>query len=259
MILAIDMGNTNIVIGGIDDEKTYFVERVTTNSGKTDLEYAVNIKSILEIYAISVSSIEGAILSSVVPPLNSTILSAVEKVCGIRPMLVGSGMKTGLNIIMDNPKTVGSDMIVDAVAVLKEYPLPAIVIDMGTATTMSVIDKSGNYTGGVILPGLKVSLDSLSSKAAQLPYISLDIPGRVIGKNTIDCMRSGILYGNAAQMDGIIDRIEEELVETASVVATGGLSRFVTPLCRHKIHYDQALLLKGLLVLYRKNTTEKGA
>ena len=124
---------------------------------------------------------------------------------------------------------------------------------------MSVIDKSGNYTGGVILPGLKVSLDSLSSKAAQLPYISLDIPGRVIGKNTIDCMRSGILYGNAAQMDGIIDRMEEELGETASVVATGGLSRFVTPLCRHKIHYDQALLLKGLLVLYRKNTTEKGA
>lgn len=155
MILTIDMGNSNIVIGGIDDSQTYFVERVTTNRGKTDLEYAVNIKSILEIHNVPVSSIEGAILSSVVPPLNNTILSAVEKICGFRPMLVGSGMKTGLNIIMDNPKTVGSDMIVDAVAAIRDYPCPIIIIDMGTATTMSVIDRSGNYIGGVILARLK--------------------------------------------------------------------------------------------------------
>ena len=259
MILAIDMGNTNIVIGGIDEQKTYFEERITTVHSRTSTEYALLIKDILELHSIDKSQIEGGIVSSVVPPLNAPIQSAIKKIFGRRPLMMGAGMKTGLNIIMDNPKTVGSDQIVDAIAALQEYPCPIIVIDMGTATTMSVIDKSGNYTGGVILPGLKVSLDSLSSKAAQLPYISLDIPGRVIGKNTIDCMRSGILYGNAAQMDGIIDRMEEELGETASVVATGGLSRFVTPLCRHKIHYDQALLLKGLLVLYRKNTTEKGA
>ena len=259
MILAIDMGNTNIVIGGIDEQKTYFEERITTVHSRTSTEYALLIKDILELHSIDKSQIEGGIVSSVVPPLNAPIQSAIKKIFGRRPLMVGAGMKTGLNIIMDNPKTVGSAQIVDAIAALQEYPCPIIVIDMGTATTMSVIDKSGNYTGGVILPGLKVSLDSLSSKAAQLPYISLDIPGRVIGKNTIDCMRSGILYGNAAQMDGIIDRMEEELGETASVVATGGLSRFVTPLCRHKIHYDQALLLKGLLVLYRKNTTEKGA
>ena len=259
MILAIDMGNTNIVIGGIDEQKTYFEERITTVHSRTSTEYALLIKDILELHSIDKSQIEGGIVSSVVPPLNAPIQSAIKKIFGRRPLMVGAGMKTGLNIIMDNPKTVGSDQIVDAIAALQEYPCPIIVIDMGTATTMSVIDKSGNYTGGVILPGLKVSLDSLSSKAAQLPYISLDIPGRVIGKKTIDCMRSGILYGNAAQMDGIIDRMEEELGETASVVATGGLSRFVTPLCRHKIRYDQALLLKGLLVLYRKNTTEKGA
>ena len=259
MILAIDMGNTNIVIGGIDEQKTYFEERITTVHSRTSTEYALLIKDILELHSIDKSQIEGGIVSSVVPPLNAPIQSAIKKIFGRRPLMVGAGMKTGLNIIMDNPKTVGSDQIVDAIAALQEYPCPIIVIDMGTATTMSVIDKSGNYTGGVILPGLKVSLDSLSGKTAQLPYISLDIPGRVIGKNTIDCMRSGILYGNAAQMDGIIDRMEEELGETASVVATGGLSRFVTPLCRHKIHYDQALLLKGLLVLYRKNTTEKGA
>lgn len=253
MILAIDMGNTNIVIGGIDAAQTYFVERITTNHVKTGLEYAINIKNILEIHNIDKSQVEGTILSSVVPPLNATISSAVKKIFGFRPKLVGSGMKTGLNIIMDNPKTVGSDMIVDAVAASKEYPLPAIIIDMGTATTMSVLDQKGNYTVGVILPGLRVSLDSLSSKTAQLPSISLDIPQKVIGKNTIDCMRSGIMYGNAGMIDGIIERMEEELGEKATVIATGGLSRFVVPLCRHTIIYDEALLMKGLWILYEKN------
>ena len=253
MILAIDMGNTNIVLGGIDEHKTYFVERITTNSSKTDLEYAVNVKDILEIYNIHPGQIEGAILSSVVPPLNSTILQAVEKILGKRPLLVGSGMKTGLNIIMDNPKTTGSDMIVDAVAALKEYPAPLIIIDMGTATTMSVIDPAGNYIGGVILPGLKISLDTLSSRTAQLPQISLETPGKIIGKNTIDCMRSGIMYGTAAMIDGIIDRMEDELGQKTTVIATGGLSRFVMPLCRHDIIIDNALLLKGLFILYRKN------
>ena len=253
MILTIDMGNTNIVIGAIDDEKTYFVERVTTNHAKTDLEYAVNIKSVLEIHNIPQSEITGGIISSVVPPLNSTLKSAIKKLFGFEPMLVGSGMKTGINILMDNPKTVGADMIVDAVAAIRDYPCPIIVIDMGTATTMSVVDASGNYIGGVILPGLKVSLDSLSGKTAQLPYISLETPGSVIGKNTIDCMRSGIMYGNAAMIDGIIDRMEKELKRPASLVATGGLAKFITPLCRHKISYEDDLLLKGLLILYNKN------
>ena len=235
MILAIDMGNTNIVIGCIDSERTWFVERLTTSHDKTGTEYAINIKNILEIHQIKPAQIEGAILSSVVPPLN--------------------GIKTGMNILMDNPKTVGSDMIVDAVAAIREYPAPIIIIDMGTATTMSVVDRAGNYIGGVILPGLYVSLDSLSSKTAQLPSISLDIPKKVIGKNTVDCMRSGAMYGNAGMIDGIIERMEDELGETATVIATGGLSRFVVPLCRHKITYDETLLLKGLLILYEKNVT----
>lgn len=253
MILAIDMGNTNIVIGGIDEKRTYFLERVTTNRMKTDLEYAVNVKNILEIYNISPRDIEGAILSSVVPPLNSTLISAVEKICGKTPMLVGSGMKTGINIVMDNPKSVGADRIVNAVAGVHEHKPPLIIIDMGTATTLCAIDKNGAYSGGVILPGLKVSLDALSSHTAQLPYISLDIPDHVIGKNTIDSMRSGIMYGNAAMLDGLIDRMQEELGGGATVLATGGLAQFVTPLCRHKIICDDTLLLKGLLILYEKN------
>lgn len=257
MILTIDMGNTNIVVGGIDESKTYFVERITTNESRTAMEYAIYIKNILDIHKIRPADIEGSIISSVVPPLNAILQSAVKKICGKRPLIVGSGMKTGLNIIMDNPKTVGSDLIVDAVAASNEYACPLIIIDMGTATTIVVVDAKGNYIGGVILPGLKVSLDSLSSKTAQLPHIGLDVPAKVIGKNTIDCMRSGIIYGNAAMMDGIIDRMEKEIGEKATIIATGGLARFVTPFCNHNIIYDDALLLKGLLILYRKNTSEK--
>ena len=253
MILAIDMGNSNIVIGGIDQTRTYFVERVTTNHQKTELEYAVDIKNIMEIHSMPMSSIEGAILSSVVPPLTDVLLCAVKKITGKTPMLVGSGMKTGLNIKMDNPKTVGSDLIVEEVAALRDYTPPIIVIDMGTATTVSAIDQKGNYTGGVIFPGLRVSLDSLSSKAAQLPYIGLNKPSKIIGKNTIDCMKNGIVYGNAAMIDGIVDRMEEELGSSVSLVATGGLASLVVPLCRRKICYDEALLLKGLMILYEKN------
>ena len=243
MILAIDMGNTNIVLGGIDEKQTYFIERVTTDQGRTDTEYAIHFKNILEMHHIQLSDIEGAILSSVVPPLNTTILNAVEKAVGIR-----------MNILMDNPKSVGSDMIVDVVAAIHEHPLPLVVIDMGTATTLSVADKKGNYIGGVILPGLRVSLNSLSGKTAQLPYISLEVPNKVIGKNTIDCMRAGIVFSNVDMIDGILDRMEKELGETPTVIATGGLARFITPLCRHEIIFDDALLLKGLLILYRKNT-----
>ena len=229
MILAIDVGNTNIIIGVIDAKKTYFVERITTTIGKPNLEYAVALKSILEIYHIAPDQLDGAIVSSVVPPLNRTILAAIRKITGLNAMLVGSGMKTGLNILMDNPKSVGSDMIVTAVG------------------------KNGRYVGGAILPGLRVSLDSMSASTAQLPRISLDTPRRVIGKNTIDCMRSGVIFGNAAMIDGMLDRIEEELGEKTSIIATGGISKIVLPLCSHTITYDGALLMKGLLHLYEKN------
>ena len=258
MILAIDVGNTNIIIGVIDAKKTYFVERITTTIGKPNLEYAVALKSILEIYHIAPDQLDGAIVSSVVPPLNRTILAAIRKITGLNAMLVGSGMKTGLNILMDNPKSVGSDMIVNAVGALAEHEPPIIIIEMGTATTMSVIDKNGRYVGGAILPGLRVSLDSMSASTAQLPRISLDTPRRVIGKNTIDCMRSGVIFGNAAMIDGMLDRIEEELGEKTSIIATGGISKIVLPLCSHTITYDGALLMKGLLHLYEKNRrTEK--
>ena len=254
MILAIDMGNSNIVIGGIDETNTHFMERITTNTRKTDLEYAVSLKSILDLHHIAAEELEGAILSSVVPPLNAVITEAVRKVTGLSCKLVGAGMKTGMNIRMDDPKHIGSDLIVDSVAAKANYPLPIIVIDMGTATSITALDQNGDYVGGIIHPGLRVSLNTLSGSTAQLPSIDLESPGRALAKNTIEAMQSGILYGTAGMLDGIITRMEAELGSKATIVATGGLARFVTPLCTHRIEIDDLLLLKGLLILYRKNS-----
>ena len=256
MILAIDMGNTNIVIGCVDEEKVLFEERLATDLSKTELEYVVIFKTVLELYGIEKEKVTGAIISSVVPQLVNIIKSAVYKLIKVEPMVVGPGVKSGLNILMDEPRRVGSDLIVDAVAAINNYGTPVIVIDMGTATTMSVIDRKGNYIGGVIMPGIRVSVDSLVSRTAQLQRISLDAPDKVIGKNTINCMKSGVIYGNASCIDGMIDRLAEEMGEGLSdikVVATGGLARVILPQCRHNIIQDDELLLKGLKIIYDKN------
>lgn len=187
------------------------------------------------------------------PSLTKVLAEAVTKIIGKTPYIVGPGLKTGLNIHMDNPRQVGSDLIVDAVAGIAEYGAPLIVIDMGTATTMSVVDKNKNYIGGVIMPGLRLSVEALASGAAQLFNVGLEAPKQVIGKNTSDCMKSGIVMGNAACIDGMIDRFEEELGYPVKVVATGGMSKVVIPLCKHDIVVDDSLLLKGLNVIYQKN------
>lgn len=257
MILAIDMGNTNIVIGCIDDKQIYFVECLSTDLVKTELEYAIGFKTVLELYKINVKDIKGVIISSVVPQLTSIIKCAAKKIVGIIPLIIGSGIKTGLNILMDNPKQLGSDLVVDAVAGLNEYEAPLIIIDMGTATTLSVVDKNKNYIGGLILPGVITSLDSLVSKTSQLSRISLDAPKKIIGKNTIDCMKSGIIQGNASCIDGMIERIEEELGYSTTVIATGGLANVIIPYCKKKIIIDDKLLLKGLKVIYDKNVENK--
>lgn len=254
MILAVDIGNTNIVIGCIEEEKVFFVERVSTNISKTELEYVVEFKTLLDLYRIKMSEITGCIIASVVPPLNNIVKNALEKLLHISPLLVGPGIKTGLNILMDNPGQVGADLIVNAVAGLKYYGAPNIIIDMGTATTISVVDQKKNYIGGMILPGVKVSLESLVNRTSQLPRISLEAPKKIIGKNTIDCMKSGIIMGQAACMDGMIERIWEELGHQAVVIATGGLAGCIVPYCKKEIVCDNELTLKGLDIIYRKNT-----
>ena len=255
MVLAIDMGNTNIVIGCVNNDKVIFEERLSTDRNKTELEYAVIFKTVLELYRIDVSRIKGTIISSVVPQLVNIIKMAVEKITHVAPMVVGPGIKTGLNIHMDEPRRVGADLVVDAVAAINEYGTPAIIIDVGTATTMSVVDISGNYQGGVILPGAQVALDSLVARTSQLPRISLDSPGNVIGKNTVDCMKSGVIYGYASCIDGMLERISDEMnieLDKINVIATGGLAREILE-CKNKIIIDNALLLKGLKIIYDKN------
>ncbi|MDO4438798.1 MAG: type III pantothenate kinase [Eubacteriales bacterium] len=254
MILAIDMGNSNIKIGVVDSDGKVIEERVTTAADKTSMEYAMDIISILAFHGINKSSIEGAVLSSVVPPLTGVISTAIRKVTGKSPLLVSNKIKMSIKLNrMKYPEKVGADLLAGAEIAYNSYKSPVIIVNMGTATTITIVNEQAEYLGGVILPGLKVSLNSLSNSAAQLPYISLETPGSVIGNNTIDCMRSGILYGNAAQIDGIIERMEKELSCKATVVATGGLAKFVVPLCSHSIILDETLLMKGLLALYNKN------
>jgi type III pantothenate kinase len=253
MVLAIDMGNTNIVVGCIEKGKILFVERLCTDLSKTELEYAIGIKTVLELYDIKDNEIDGAIISSVVPPLTTILQTAVNKIIGKVPMVVGPGIKTGLNILMDNPKAMGADLIVDSVAGINEYGAPLIIIDMGTATTVSVIDKDKNYIGGMIYPGIGVSLDSLTAHASQLGGISIEAPEHMIGKNTTECMKSGLIYSSAAAMDGIIDRLQEQLGGEATVIATGGLAKKIVSHCRREIILDDDLLLKGLAIIYKKN------
>ena len=257
MVLAVDIGNSNIVLGCFEKDEILFIERLSTNHGYTSLEYTIMIKNILELNGMMGHSFDGAIISSVVPNVTHTMQDAMTRITGKQVMVLGPGVRTGLKILLDNPAQLGSDRVADAVAAAHEYPCPLIIIDMGTATTISVLDGEKNFRGGVIIPGLRVSLDSLTSRTSQLPDISLDPPKRVIGTNTVDCMRSGIIYSTASSIDGIIERMEEELGESCTVISTGGLARVIVPYCKREIILDDRLLLKGLMLIYNKNHTKR--
>ena len=253
MILAVDIGNTNIVLGCIEDDKILFEARMATDLIKTSDQYCAELKTMLSLFEVSPEDIDGSIISSVVPPVLNSFKTAIRKLTGCSALVVGPGIKTGLNIRMDNPSEVGSDLIVAAVAAIAEYGAPLLLVDMGTATTITAIDESGAFVGGCICPGVKISMEALTGRTAQLPGISLDAPRCAIGKNTRDSMRSGIMLGAAAMLDGLLDRMEEELRAKVTVVATGGISKFVLPLCRRKMIYDRSLMLKGLKLLYARN------
>ena len=253
MLLAIDIGNTNIVIGGIRDGEISFEARIATDYIKTSDQYGAEIKSMLGLFDVKPCDVTDCIISSVVPPVFNSVRTGIMKVTGKAPMVVGPGLKTGLNIQMDTPSQVGSDRIVIAVAALSEYAPPLTLLDLGTATTIEVVGKGSTYLGGCIIPGVRISLDALTSRTAQLPGIRLDRPGKIIGKNTVDCMKGGIIMGQAASMDGLIERICEELGYPAQVVATGGLAGCIIPYCKKEIICDNELTLKGLGIIYNKN------
>ena len=253
MILAVDIGNTNIVVGFLDKTNIIAQGRIGTDKKKTDMDFLIQLKLMLSVYSIKQSDIEGSILSSVVPEITQEVSHALELLINKKPFIIGSGIKTGLNIKIDNPKSLGADRVCDAVCVIEEYKTPAIIIDMGTATTLSVVDKNHNHIGGLIIPGMKTSLDSLSDHASQLPFISLEAPKNLIGKNTVECMQSGLIYGNTCMIDGLIDRIKEEIEGDVTVIVTGGLGKLIIPYSKHKLIYDPNLLLKGLYYIYNKN------
>ncbi len=257
MILAIDIGNTNIVIGGFEGESLNFVARLSTDPRKTDSEYAATIKSVIALKSEKTAYVRGAIISSVVPQITHGLKSAVKMVYGVESLIVGPGVKTGINLLVDNPSQVGADLICACVAAYNMYEPPVLITDMGTATKMIVVDEHAAFKGVSIIPGVELSLKALAGGTAQLPQISLEAPKTVIAKNTVECMKSGVVFGNAALVDGMVDRIFDELKTKATLVATGGLARIVIPHCRHKITIDDNLLLNGLYIIYKKNCPQE--
>ena len=255
MLLAIDVGNSNTSVGLFDQEKNLrFLAYLDTDSRKTADQISIDLMNLFTLYHYSYTDVTGAILCSVVPPLNFMMEKALTRLLGKPPMVVGPGVKTGLNIRLSVQTQVGADIVADAVAALERFQPPIITIDMGTATTIGVISEGRNYEGGMLLPGVNVSLEALSRRAAQLPAISLQHPKVLIGKTTEDCMRSGIVYGTAGMLDGVIDRIRGEFPgREVSVVATGGNAPRILRYCKRHIHYDADLVMTGLYPLYQRN------
>ena len=253
MLLAIDIGNTNVTIGAYNSTFLEFTARLATDNKKTDDEYAVDIKNVLSLYEVDYEKIEDCIISSVVPAVAKSISHAVSKLFNIVPLMLGPGVKTGLNIKIDNPAQLGADLVAGAVGAIDAYTMPCVVIDMGTATTISVLDKNASFLGGIISAGVRLTLKALTENTAMLTSIPIEAPKSVIGANTVESMQAGLVYGAAAMLDGLLNKISKELGETPTIVATGGLSRDIISLCENHIIYNENLLLDGLRVIYEKN------
>lgn len=257
MFLAVDVGNTNIVLGGFNGDDLVFVSRIETLPNKMEDEYKITIESVLEIYGYSKKDFDGAMISCVVPQLITPLKQALSGLLGCKVYVISAGVKTGLNIKIENPVSLGADLVAGAVCAMNRYPLPCIVIDLGTATKFYLVDESKSFLGGVIAPGVKISLDALSSKTAMLPYIDFDDAKTVVGKNSIDCMKSGIIFGTASMIDGMIERIISEFGEVASIVATGGIAPAILPYCKTEIIVNENMLLLGIKDVYDKIKNSK--
>lgn len=253
MLLCTDVGNTNIKFALYDKEKLLMKLRFSTNQSKTADDYAVDLYTIFQINNVDAEKISGSIISSVVPAVTDPLKNAINTVTGIESLVVGPGIKTGLDIKLDNPSTVGSDIVCICVALKELYPCPVIVVGLGTATTILYMNENKAYCGGAILPGIQVSLDALTNKCALLPSVNFSSPKKTIGTNTVDCMRSGIVYGNAAMIDGMIERYEKEVKQKCTLVATGGFASVIIKYCKKDIAVNEELVLEGLKIIYEKN------
>lgn len=253
MLLTIDIGNTNMNLGLFDGDTLFMSARFATEKQKTDDQFAIDLLNVFSIYNIDTANIKGTMISSVVPEITAHVKNAVKTVINHNVLVLAPGIKTGINILIDNPAQLGADLASGAVGVAEEYPLPAFVIDLGTATKIYAVDKNKSFRGCTISPGIGISLKALTDRSSLLPTISLDPPKKACGTNSIESMQSGVILGTASMIDGLLDHFENELGKPASIVATGGLSSFIVPVCRHEITYDKHLILKGLKSIYNKN------
>ena len=257
MILLIDVGNTNVTIGACENDKIIASWRMTTNKDQTSDEIGVTLRNFFTYNGIDIAAIEGTIISSVVPPIMYSLTHAVRKYIGTEPIVVKSTSKIGLKVNYDNPKEVGADRLVNAVAAIKKYPTPFIIVDFGTATTFCAVNDKNEYMGGVILPGLKISLNALVEKTAKLPRIEIAKPDKIIGTNTVESMQAGMYYGYAGSVDNIISKMKQELGKDAMVIATGGLARMIASEAKTIDTIDSGLTLEGLRIIYANETEGK--
>lgn len=253
MLLALSVENTNVLMGCFDGQRLLFTSRMAADRKKTGDEYAISFKNVLDLYHVSRQQVEGSIVVSVVPALIHEILAALRLTLGQEPMLVGPGVKTGLNLLTDNPGALGTDLVVNGVAAAAEYPVPLIVIDLNTATTLLAINEKKSFVGSVIAPGPAISAAALAEKCDQLPRITIEAPRDVIGRNTVDCMKSGVVFGTAAMLDGLVERMERQMGQRCTVVVTGSLGPQLIPYCQREMLLDEHLLLKGLRQIYERN------
>ncbi|MBO5715151.1 MAG: type III pantothenate kinase [Clostridia bacterium] len=253
MILCIDIGNTDIAIGGYANDKLQFVTRISTDATKTTQEYESIIVQMLTLKGVKKEDVEGAIISSVVPPLSSVMASVMRELYAVEAIHVSLKIDTGINVVCDDPSSVGADLICACVAARYKHGCPSLIIDMGTATKMMVVNEQGTFIGVSIMAGVMMSMRALSSGTAQLPQFSLDAPERAIGTSTVECMKSGAVFGNAAMIDGMIDRFCEEFGRELPTFATGGYSHAIIPHCKHQIILDPDMVLDGLYIIYNRN------
>ena len=253
LVLTLDIGNTNINLGLFDDTKITMRARFSTQRDATDDQYAVLLHTLFAMHGVSLGAIAGCVVSSVVPELTTALVEAVRTLTGKAPLVLSPGVRTGLNILIDNPAQLGADLAAGAVGAVQRHPLPAFVVDLGTATKIYVVDENRSFRGCMIAPGMQVSLQALTSVSSLLPAIPLEAPKEACGTNTVESMQSGVVLGTAAMIDGLLDRFAEELGAPKSIVATGGLSKCVYPVCRHEIRHDADLILHGLKTIYDKN------
>ena len=252
MILAIDIGNTNITFGLFDGDTLSLVSRLATERNRTPDQYTIDFINILSLHRIDTAAIEGTVISSVVPELTNVMIEAIGTI-NRKVTVLGPGVKTGLNILIDDPAMLGADLAAGAVGAIAHYPLPAFVIDLGTASKIYAVDENHAFLGGIISPGIEISLKALTDTSSQLPTIALNAPSKVCSTNTVECMQSGVIYGTAFMIDGMLDRFQNELFKPASIIATGGLASCIIDECSHDIIYDNQLILKGLKAIYDKN------